>query len=152
MESVATGSWWKVVKRVLALLRLKNKEKTPLYKGLLEILNGETGRFAQIVGDTDLLAYLVENESVMTDERVKASLDAMIDRLQKLPSIPEVWTPKITEKIQRLTASVSSGFGYREFREEIDNLRDYFEKILNTRTHRVLVDKDLITPIQNTLK
>jgi len=91
------GSWWKFLKRFFSLtnfLLRKGKdtdENEKVLSILNELLNSDLGIIANLRGDIEGLAYVIESEDagLMTMERAKEEVDDFTDRLANVYSVNE---------------------------------------------------------------
>jgi hypothetical protein len=86
MESIiayeAEGNYFKVLKRLFALSKLKNDKKT--LEELNDILNSDLGRLYHIVGDMDTLLALFEEHKQIPIVLIRFEIDQFIQRLSTI--------------------------------------------------------------------
>lgn len=97
--NVATGNYFKALKRRFALAKFKDDKKA--MGRLLEILNGDLGRLYQIVSDIRTLEEVLKHGSL---EKIKYEIDQFKSRLSNVYSLSSYLKKEdyILSEIQRL--------------------------------------------------
>jgi hypothetical protein len=96
-----SGNYFKVLKRAFSLARYeKNKE---LIAKLEPILNSDLGRLYNIVGDIDVLLFMLEKYNKLPSDEIKFEIDQFINRLSNI-SLPVLIgkQPTLNKAIRRI--------------------------------------------------
>jgi len=84
------GKFFKMLKRILSLMRIKLGKKTnekdkDLIKSEMEyitnVLNGELGIINSVINDIDIIEQILDNEAVTPTDKIKEQIDNFIYRL-----------------------------------------------------------------------
>ena len=128
IESIGTysyfGNYFKVLKRIYSLARIDKDQK--VIDHLKPILNGDLGRLYIIVGDIDILLFMLENYNKLPTENIKFEIDQFINRLSNISLPPLIGKQptlnKAIRKIESLSLPKMSG--------PLEALKDTLNKLL----------------------
>jgi hypothetical protein len=129
----ATGSWFKVLKRLFSLANYRyanvssGKEKQiDLIEKIHPILVSDIGILYQVYGDVGAIVYLLKSKESIPMERIKSEIDEFINRLSNVYSVNEYIQkePEIVSKINGILKMKS--------REKMAELLGELEKVMET--------------------
>lgn len=137
----ATGSWFKVLKRIFSLANYRytmvssGKEKQlDLIEKIHPILISDIGILYQVYGDIQSITFLLESGDSVPMERLKCEIDEFIDRLSNVYSVKEYIQnePSIISKIRTIIGLKSKD----RMVELLGEIGRVIERVMNEETRK----------------
>ena len=132
------GNYFKVLKRIFSLARYeKNKE---LVAKLEPILNSDLGRLYIIIGDIDVLLFMLEKYKALPSDEIKFEIDQFINRLSNI-SLPVLIgkQPTLNKAIRRIES-----LSLAKMKGPLETLKETLYKLLQ---HYAKPIADALSPV-----
>lgn len=133
------GSYFKALKRLFSkynyIYKYKNKKRVkvePKIKKILEILNSDLGILYQVLGDIELLIYLINNYERLNINDIKTEMDNFVNRLSNIYSI------KLGNKYLKQLKNILELKNLNNVGKQLENIYNSLYKLLNKEAKKYI--------------
>lgn len=145
---MGNGDFFKLGKRIFAVAKMKKNGAQ--IRSLTDMFNGDLGRLYSIVSDLGTLQFLLENERVITIDKIRFEIDQMRSRLGFILDLDGINTPSVLGDLMKMTTLPATASGKARLAEEVERLISIFTRVLNKEA-KVELERLRLLPIPKTL-